>query len=652
MTNSQKYLSSIFIAGGIIIAGVALALTKDDIVFPVAELGNCQNEQECRAYCDDSENITQCVAFAEKYSLLSERELEKAKKFQSIGAVGPGGCSNEVACETYCEDINNIQECLAFAEQHGFMQDSELQEAKKIAQALQEGARLPGGCTGKAACEAYCSDSSHMKECVEFAEKAGFMSPEELKEAKQVLKALEAGVKLPGNCKGKNECDAYCEDPNNMEECVNFGIAAGFIPPEEVEQVRKMIPLMKSGIMPGECKKGKEQCEAYCGQEENIEECTIFFTKAGFMTQEEAQMFRKTGGKGPGDCKGRKECEAFCNDPSNQETCFAFGKEHGLISEEDLRNIEEGTRQMKEGIAMAPPEVAQCLKERIGADVLQKIEAGTFMPNPQLGEAMRECFELQQQIMENTMRECLSKSCEEFFTCLDSIKQSGPAGGGEGVEGERPEGGERGGFSAIQQEIEAKIGSCVQQFQPQEGQQFPGGSEFPGGFPGEFGPSQEFREGSLPPEFEGKSPEEIEQIFREQEGQRVRQQFQQEFERQFQEQQNTQPFILQNDSRAAACAGEGGVWDGNGCRVPERSQGIFPEGEPQNDESFQFQQEQIQRQVQQQQLEQQIQEQQRQLQEQMQLLQQQTAPAPPPTETGGSILDAASYFLKSLLLGR
>ena len=359
MTHSK--FSLLFLIGfGLLLSWGALALTKDDIVFPVAELGNCQDEQSCRAYCDDPANITQCVAFAEQYSLLSERELEKAKKFQSIGAVGPGGCTSERACETYCSEITRIEECLAFAEQNGFMEEDELNEAKKIAQALRQGAQLPGGCTGKDACEEYCSDSSHMKECVEFAEKAGFMSSEELREAKQVLKALDAGVAFPGDCKGKNECEAYCEDPNHMEECVNFGIAAGFIPPEEAEQVRRMIPLMREGKMPGDCQKGKEACEAYCSQDEHVEECTTFFVEAGFMTSEEAQMFKKTGGKGPGNCKGREECESFCNNPKNQEACFEFGKEHGLISEEDLQNIEQGTAQFKEGFSQAPPEVSPC----------------------------------------------------------------------------------------------------------------------------------------------------------------------------------------------------------------------------------------------------------------------------------------------------
>ncbi len=580
----SSYLKLFFILAIVLgIAGTAFALSKDDIVFPVAELGNCQDEQECREYCDDSENITQCVAFAEKYSMLSESELEKAKKFQSIGAVGPGGCTSENECETYCEDTVNIEECLVFAEKNGFMDEKELQEAKQVAKALREGAQLPGGCTSKGACEEYCSDSLNMKECVEFAEKAGFMDPEELKEAKQVLKALDAGVSFPGNCKGKNECDAYCENPDNMEECVNFGIAAGFIPPEEVEQVRKMIPLMKSGKMPGECKRGREECEAYCAKDENVEECTVFFTEAGFMTQEEAQMFRKTGGKGPGDCKGRDECEAFCNDQVNQEACFQFGKEHGLISEEDLSNIEEGTRQMKEGLEMAPPKVAECLREKIGADVLQKIEVGTLMPNPQLGEQMRSCF-------------------EKFMPRPEEGFGEGQFGPGEN-----------------------------------EGFEFEPGDEFPEGFKERV--PEEFRQ-FIPENTEGLTPQDLEQIIREQQGQRIEQQMRQQFI----------PQIQQQDSRSAACAEEGGVWDGSGCRPADASREFFPEtGPSQGLQNIQQTQEQTQRQTQRQQLEQQIQEQQQQLQQQMQLLQQQTAPTQPPSSTGGSALDAAVNLLKRLL---
>jgi len=390
------YLSLFLILGGLLAGYSALALSEVDVVFPIERLGNCESEQECISYCDDPAHFDACIAFVEEYNLLSPEELARTKelkKFQEGVGEGPGGCTSQVECETYCNDVSNIEECLDFAEQHNLMDEEHLEEARMIAKALREGAQLPGGCTSEATCEAYCENPNNMRECVAFAEAAGFMSPEELREVKQVLKALDAGIPFPGNCRGEDECEAYCDDFNHMEECVEFGIAAGFIPPEEAEQVRRMIPLMRAGKMPEACRGGREECEAYCADEANTEECTTFFVEAGFMTAEQAKMFRETGGKGPGDCKGREECEAFCNNPANQEVCFEFGTQHGFISEEELHNIEQGSKRFEEGFAGAPPEVEECLKEKLGVDVLLKIEAGTFLPTPELGEHMRGCFE-------------------------------------------------------------------------------------------------------------------------------------------------------------------------------------------------------------------------------------------------------------------
>ena len=64
---------------------VALAASKKDIVYPVKELNNCKTEKECRAYCENPKNMEACVAFAEKYSLMSGAEIQTAKKFIKAG---------------------------------------------------------------------------------------------------------------------------------------------------------------------------------------------------------------------------------------------------------------------------------------------------------------------------------------------------------------------------------------------------------------------------------------------------------------------------------------------------------------------------------------------------------------------------------------
>ncbi len=308
-----------------------------DVVFPVAELGNCGDEVECKEYCDNSENVAACLAFAEKYELMSPEEIKGAKKFVEVGP-GPGGCTTKAACESYCEDMNHIEECVAFAEKNGLMPADKLAEAKKVQILLKQGAKLPGGCTDEKSCDNYCSDPSHMEECIAFAETAGFIPEKELADAKKMLQAIRNGA-TPPPCRGKEECDAYCAEPGNFEQCISFAEAAGFV------------------------------------------------------SKEDAERARKTGGKGPGGCQNKEECDAFCQNPVNQETCFNFAKENGLISEEDLRQMEEGKQKMAEGLNQAPPAVVECLKSTVGEEVLERAKSGAAMPSRELGEAMKSCFE-------------------------------------------------------------------------------------------------------------------------------------------------------------------------------------------------------------------------------------------------------------------
>ena len=316
------------------------AASRAEVVFPVAELGGCGSEGECRVYCDDEENAEACLAFAEREGVMEKGEVERARAMVQALRSGesPGGCTSREACETFCSDVTNIETCLAFAERHGIRDEAEVKEMRKVAQAIQGGVLPPGGCRSKKACESFCEEPEHAEECLAFAEKAGFIEGRELEMARKALPFLQRG-ETPGGCRGKESCDAYCKGGDHTEECVAFA------------------------------------------------------EKAGFMSREEAEIVRKTGGRGPGDCRGKEECEVFCNSEENQETCFSFGKEHGLISDEDLKRMEEGRRQVQESFGQMPEEVLACLTERLGAEELEKIRSGALMPGPRTGEAMRGCFE-------------------------------------------------------------------------------------------------------------------------------------------------------------------------------------------------------------------------------------------------------------------
>ncbi|MCX6813408.1 MAG: hypothetical protein NTV77_02950 [Candidatus Azambacteria bacterium] len=393
-----KYLIS-FIIINLALVGSVILVNKifaqgttraQNIQYPVKELGSCKDESACKSYCDKSENTKSCVNFAEKNNLMSKEEIEMAKKFMATGSKGPGGCRGKDECDAYCNDIAHIDECVAFAVENNLMPPGELEEAKKVQAAIKRGVKPPP-CGNKKQCDVYCEDPNHMEECITFGVEAGFIQGKELEDVQKMLAAVKRGIKPPP-CKGKEACDTYCGDPNNIEMCMTFAMEAGFMSEQEKADSQKMLQALKKGIKPPNCR-GKDECDAYCSQDQHFDECTKFAEAAGFMTPEGAAMARKTGGKGPGNCKGKDECDAFCNNPDNQETCFNFAKENGMISETDLKQMGEGKQKFQESLQQAPATVLDCLNSEIGTDMMEKFKSGAAMPPREIGDKMRGCFE-------------------------------------------------------------------------------------------------------------------------------------------------------------------------------------------------------------------------------------------------------------------
>lgn len=360
-----------------------------NVKYPVPELNNCANEAACRAYCDQPKNMAACLNFAEKNNLMSSEEIGRAKKFAEVGK-GPGECRNKNECDLYCSESEHIEECIDFAIENDLVPPEELAEAKKAQAAIKRGVKPPP-CRDKKACDVYCEEPEHMEECIAFGIEAGFIQGKELEDVQKMLIAVKRGVKPPP-CRGKEACDVYCGLPENMEGCMSFAIEAGFMNEQEKADSQKMLQALKKGVKPPQCR-GKEECDTYCAEEEHFEECTKFAEAAGFISPEDAVMVRKTKGKSPGNCKGKEECDAFCKNPDNQELCFNFALEHGFIPEEELEKMKEGMEGLREGLETAMPEVLECLKTNLGQEIIEKIRAGALIPGPQIGEQTKRCFE-------------------------------------------------------------------------------------------------------------------------------------------------------------------------------------------------------------------------------------------------------------------
>lgn len=304
------------------------ALSVFDITYPIPELGDCQDQSSCKAYCDDFTNAKACVAFAQKYGIQVEVKTEQVQALQS----GPGGCQSETECRAYCDDADNFNECIEFGKANGFISEKEYQEAKEFA--VQEG---PGGCQGQEECRAFCDNPDNQVECINFGRDHGFIDEEE---AEMALKLVNQTG--PGGCKGQ-ECKTYCDNPEHSEECIDFAVRNGFMDEEEAQRIKQFTVLEG----PGGCK--GQECRTYCDDLSHQGECIAFAEKNGMMSPEEAERARKFAGKeGPGGCKG-EECRAFCDNPDNTEACLDFAEREGLMPPEELEQAKKFVRAVQQG---------------------------------------------------------------------------------------------------------------------------------------------------------------------------------------------------------------------------------------------------------------------------------------------------------------
>jgi len=381
-----------------------------DIKYPIKELGSCQNKKECKVFCDDSKNSDACLSFAIKYNLMSPEELAVAKKFTDNGMVGPGNCKGQAGCNQYCENSAHLEECMSFAQENGMMTEQQLQDSQKVLTAVKNGLKPPS-CSGPEQCNTYCSSSEHMQECMTFSLEAGLVPDNQKEQVQKTLDAIKRGIKLPA-CHSPQECNKYCSDPIHTEECMTFSLEAGLVPDNQKEQVQKTLNAIKQGIKPPACQPNQpnqseqsdqpsqsiqseqdlQPCDQYCTDPSHVEECVKFSVAVGNMTEQQAQISVKTGGRGPGECIGKEACDAFCSNPDNQEICFNFGKENGLIPQESLQKMQEGQQKMKDSFSKIPQEVLDCLTSLLGADVVEKMKTGSMIPQKD-GDSINQCFQ-------------------------------------------------------------------------------------------------------------------------------------------------------------------------------------------------------------------------------------------------------------------
>lgn len=413
---------------------------KPSTKFPVTELGSCKSEAECQSFCAKQENMLACVSYGEKSGLLTKEQADQSKKFADVlKGEGPGACKDQASCENFCSDLKNIDSCLTFAEKHDLIPAGALKEAKQVASALKAGATMPGGCKDKDSCSTYCSVSTHAEECLGFAEKAGFVSAEDAVLARKVLPLINSG-QSPGGCKTKADCQSYCDKDGNTTECLNFAEKAGLISAEDVTMAKKV-----GGKGPGGCS-SKDSCEAFCNNSANQESCFQFAKEHDIIPADKLKMIQdglvqmKAGLEQASpevlSCLKNSLGENIISQVENGT--FMPGPAQGGMIQKCFESMKvEGMKKFQQGLGQMPPEARSCLEQKLGKDKVAAIENGENVDvGPEIGTAMQSCASVLKDSAIKMMDEQLSKAPPEIRDCIkgkinDDIMakiQSGAAG--------------------------------------------------------------------------------------------------------------------------------------------------------------------------------------------------------------------------------
>jgi hypothetical protein len=259
------------------------AQSLDDISYPIEELGNCQNKEECSSFCDKTVNLEACLNFSKENKLLADCDLVNARSF--LDHLNSGvkllPCESKTECLDFCSKEENLDQCLAFAEKSGILSRGEVLLFKRT-----KGVG-PGDCKTKEECKEYCSKAENVDECLAYAENFGFMTQEQVAEAVRLRDvALDGG---PGGCIGLEQCKDYCSKQAHFNECINFGKDTGIITSEEEEQIQQFV---KQGG-PGGCKT-RQECDVFCTNPDNIKQCLGYLIDNNYLPQEYVEVIKQS----------------------------------------------------------------------------------------------------------------------------------------------------------------------------------------------------------------------------------------------------------------------------------------------------------------------------------------------------------------------
>lgn len=338
----------LFLLSASILVGKVSAQSR--LVYPIGDLGHCRDAKECSLYCEIPENKAACWSYGKYklgtdvlgVTTMGEEEKrqmhQKAKQYNVVFPIADlGNCAGPQECRDYCEQPTNQSICMDFAKKKGFQKETPRDE-------LLQKAKTELGCTSMESCKAICDQDN--TRCEAFAKKHGvYQEPPSSagrysrEEKMQLMEKAQSEL----GCTSMESCKSACE--KNPQACMTFTKKHGFDKNESTKPTPDTAPNYGTQRFGKENCDSEDSCKKYCQEHPN--ECPGF---KGYTRAAEDSTSTETNEKsyvGPSGCRNEAECKSWCDTHPDQCPGFSEAKIREENSKRiyELRNKEIERKQ-------------------------------------------------------------------------------------------------------------------------------------------------------------------------------------------------------------------------------------------------------------------------------------------------------------------
>ncbi|MBI2040039.1 hypothetical protein HYT18_03125 [Candidatus Microgenomates bacterium] len=181
------------------------------LTFPITELGNCNNVQTCKVFCDQPENRESCITFAKSKGLHKDKVNQKQFQLLSL-AKTELGCETFNSCKLFCNREENYTRCLEFAQKHGLATPPSAKDEELLTKAKQN-----LNCDSFESCKALCDQQQNYTKC------AALLQDQISSDDRAMFEKYKPLIKEYLGCDSLITCMAFCMNPANLPKCEEFG---------------------------------------------------------------------------------------------------------------------------------------------------------------------------------------------------------------------------------------------------------------------------------------------------------------------------------------------------------------------------------------------------------------------------------------------